>query len=239
MAGKKATKEPNNVQLSFGDYQLPEVSVRLVLNETSSLYSTSPLTTPEDAVKVMGDLLRGMDRETVCVVNMDNKLRPINSLRATNYNVVSIGDISSSMVPVANVFKTAILQNSAACILLHSHPSGDSSPSQEDFEVTKRLVQAGKLFSIPLIDHIIVGAYQGEMFSFRENYPDMFYADPDLSIFPEIDPSKGWSTAEKKAEYKAEKTSVLGRLSDKKTQAASKGNAVHEPKKRKQEYSID
>ena len=159
-------------QISLYDYQLKEVNVRLVLNESSALYSTTPISTPQDAVNVMGELLRGADREMVCVINMDNKLRPI------NYNIVSIGGINASMVPIANCFKSSLLSANAATIaLLHSHPSGDSTPSQEDFDVTKRFVQAGKLLDIPVIDHIIIGAYQGEQFSFRENYPEMFYAE--------------------------------------------------------------
>lgn len=205
----------NSEQLSLYDYQLKEVNVRLVLNESAGLYSTTPIRTPNDAVNVMGELLRGCDREMVCVVNMDTKLRPI------NYNIVSVGGISSSMVPIANTFKTALLTANAACVsLLHCHPSGDASPSQEDFDVTKRFVQAGKLLDIPVIDHVIIGAYQGEMFSFRENHPDMFYAEPDLSVFPEIDPSKGWSQV---AEHASDpKPSVLGRLEGKKSQVAAK-----------------
>lgn len=230
---KRKTLNQNNGQLSFRDYELPEVSVRLVLKETSSLYSSTPLKTPEDAVRVMGDLLREMDREMVCAVNiaMDNKLRPI------NYTVVSLGDISSSIVPVGSVFKSALLQNAAAmCVMvLHNHPSGDATPSKEDFDVTKRLVQAGKLLSIPVIDHIVVGAYQGEMFSFRSNYPDMFYPEPDLSIFPEIDPGKGWCASEKKESYVAEKPSVIGRLKEKQEKVAPKGS---KEEAKKMEYSL-
>jgi len=155
MAGKKSVKNANKdygEQISLYDYQLKEVNVRLVLNESTGLYSTTPIRTPQDAVNVMGELLRGADREMVCVINMDNKLRPI------NYNIVSIGGINASMVPIANCFKSSLLAANAATIaLLHSHPSGDSTPSQEDFDVTKRFVQAGKLLDIPVIDHIIIG----------------------------------------------------------------------------------
>ena len=200
MARQKRAMGPENVQLTISDYELKEVSVRLVLNEQSSLYSSRPLSNPREAVNVMGDLLRGLDREMVCVVNMDTRNRAI------NYNIVSIGGINSAMVPVANCFKTALLANAASVLLLHSHPSGDATPSPEDFDVTRRFVQAGKLLDIPAMDHIIIGAYKGEQYSFRENHPDMFYAQPDLSVFPEIDTSKGWSVAEKKfsKEYEEE-----------------------------------
>ena len=234
MTGKKTAKKEINSygeQISLYDYQLKEVSVRLVLNESAGLYSATPISTPQDAVNVMGELLRGLDRETVCIVNMDNKLRAI------NYTVVSQGGISSSMVPVANCFKAALLSANAACVaLLHNHPSGDATPSQEDFDVTRRMVQAGKLLDIPVIDHIIIGAYQGEQFSFRENYPDMFYAQPDLSVFPEIDTSKGWHVAESKSVYEAEKKSVIERLTEKREQAAGMDRA--EPVHTKKEYSL-
>lgn len=164
------------MQLSWGDYELKEVSVRLVLNETSSLYSAAPLSTPRDAVNVMGELLRGMDREMVCVVNMDNRLRPI------NYNVVSIGGIDSSLVPIQNCFKAAILSNAAALIMLHSHPSGSVEPSREDYDVTKRMIAAGNLMNISVIDHVIIGAYQGAQYSFRENHPDFFMRGYDASV---------------------------------------------------------
>ena len=231
MGKRNEAQDHSGEQMSMYDYQLKEVSVRLVLKENSVLYSSTPIRTPEDAVNIMGDLLRGSDREIVCVVNMDTQLRPI------NYNIVSIGGISSSQVPIANCFKSAIIgANAAAVVLLHSHPSGDVTPSDEDMVVTKRFVQAGKLLDIPVMDHIIIGAYKGEQFSFRENYPEMFYEHIDLSIFPEIDPAKGLCTAEKSAAYTTEKPSVLGRLSEKKSQIAMKDNSAH--KHKKQEHSL-
>lgn len=246
MAGKKTANNNNSEQISLYDYQLKEVSVRLVLKETSALYSSTPITSPQDAVNVMGDLMRGLDRETVFIINMDNKMRAI------NYTAVSQGGINFSMVPVANCFKAALLSANAACVaLLHNHPSGDATPSQEDFDVTKRMVQAGKLLDIPVIDHIIIGAYHGEQFSFRENYPDMFYAEPDLSVFPEIDTSKGWHAAEEKPVYEAGKNnrisndqdrkdpakkSVIERLSEKKEQAVGADRVA--PVHTKNEYSL-
>ena len=115
MAGKKTAKNNNSDQISLYDYQLKEVSVRLVLKETSALYSSTPITSPQDAVNVMGDLMRGLDRETVFIINMDNKMRAI------NYTAVAQGGINASMVPVANCFKAALLSANAACVaLLHN-----------------------------------------------------------------------------------------------------------------------
>ena len=161
-------------QYDFGDYQLQEVNVRLCLKEGAVLYSTAPLSHPEAARDVMRDVLKDLDREMVCVVNMDNKMKPI------NYNVVSIGSIDQSMVPIQNVFKSSILSNAASIMLLHNHPSGDVTPSSPDFDVTKRLVEAGKLMGIPVIDHLIIGGVNGKLYSFRTENPELFTGAPDL-----------------------------------------------------------
>ena len=70
---------------------------------------------------------------------------------------VSIGSLTASIVHPREGFETAILHHSAAIILVHNHPSGDPSPSREDIAVTHRLVKAGKLMDISVIDHIITG----------------------------------------------------------------------------------
>ncbi len=75
----------------------------------------------------------------------------------TGINVVSIGSLNSSLVHPREVFKAAILGNAAAIILAHNHPSGDPSPSPEDLEITRRLVEAGKILGIEVLDHVIIG----------------------------------------------------------------------------------
>ena len=73
------------------------------------------------------------------------------------YSVISIGDLSSSIVHPREVFQFAILCNAAAIIAAHNHPSGDPSASIEDIAATKRLSDCGDLLGIRLLDHIIVG----------------------------------------------------------------------------------
>lgn len=175
--------------------QLKEVQARLILREGPVLYSSSPIGSPEAAVDVMAEVLRDMDREYVCVVNLDIKLRPL------NFNIVSIGSISASMAPVSNVFKTAILQNAASLLMLHNHPSGDVTPSRQDHEITKRIVEAGKLMDIPVMDHIIIGAETGggsRRFSFRNDYPELFEGAPDLDF---VSRSIDESTKENRRKY--------------------------------------
>lgn len=73
------------------------------------------------------------------------------------YCEVSHGELSSTIVHPREVYKRAIVSNCAAIIAIHNHPSGDVSPSEEDIEITKRLVEAGNLLGIPVLDHIIIG----------------------------------------------------------------------------------
>lgn len=149
-------------------YELQQVKVRLKLAEAEPLYSTEQITTPDKAAEVMAQALAQMDREYCCVVNLDGANHPI------NFNVVSIGDVNQAHVPIQNVFKSAILSNAASIMMFHNHPSGSTSASKEDIEVTKKLIEAGRIMNIPVLDHIIVAGGSAEHFSFRDNNPEMF-----------------------------------------------------------------
>jgi DNA repair protein RadC len=80
---------------------------------------------------------------------------------------VSRGSLESSVLHPREIFKIALLHNASGLILLHSHPSGDPTPSEGDVALTKRLVAAGELMGIPLLDHIIVNS-ECEFQSIRE-----------------------------------------------------------------------
>jgi DNA repair protein RadC len=94
------------------------------------------------------------------VLMLDTK----NTLIGTN--VVSIGTLAASPVSASNLFKAAILTNSAQILVVHNHPSGIPDPSYEDQQVTAKIKEAGKILDIQLIDHIIVG--EGRWYSFKE-----------------------------------------------------------------------
>ena len=85
---------------------------------------------------------------------------------------VSEGLLDASLVHPREVFKKAILSTSAAVILAHNHPSGDTTPSAEDIKITRQLVEAGKIIDIKVLDHIIIGNpeahQQGGFLSMRE-----------------------------------------------------------------------
>ncbi len=95
--------------------------------------------------------LEGTDREHFVVLLLDKKNKVI------GINTVAIGSLSSTVVHPREVFKPAILANAAAIICAHNHPSGDPTPSPEDKATTRKLVEAGKILGIQVLDHIIVG----------------------------------------------------------------------------------
>jgi len=70
---------------------------------------------------------------------------------------VSVGSLNQSIVHPREVFKTALLSSAAAIILLHNHPTGDPTPSNEDLEITRRLREAGDLIGVKVLDHVIIG----------------------------------------------------------------------------------
>ena len=75
----------------------------------------------------------------------------------TNISVVSVGTLNKAIVHRREVFKTAILSNAASIVAYHNHPSNDTGPSQQDIQLTHRLVEAGELLGIKLLDHLIIG----------------------------------------------------------------------------------
>ena len=143
--------------------ELKQVEVRLRLADGhSGAYSASPMNTPEAARDAMQGILVGMDREYLCVVNVDSHYRPL------NYNIVSMGTVREWSVSVANVFKAAILSNATGIILFLNHPSGDVLPTEDDRAVAKKAVWAGELLGISVMDCLIIGGGNGEYYSFTE-----------------------------------------------------------------------
>jgi DNA repair protein RadC len=108
---------------------------------------------PEDAYNAI-KTLTSVEEEAqevfgILVLNTKNKIAAVHE--------VSRGTLSASMVHPREVFKPAVLHNAAAIICFHNHPSGDTEPSIADIEITNRLVEAGKIMGIQILDHIIVG----------------------------------------------------------------------------------
>jgi len=81
---------------------------------------------------------------------------------------ISIGSLNASLVHPRETFRGLIKRSCASCLLVHNHPSSDTTPSKEDIILTKNLIECGKLLGIEVIDHIIVGAAGGGYVSFKE-----------------------------------------------------------------------
>lgn len=94
--------------------------------------------------------LRGLRRERFMALLLDGKHR------LKRAEVVSEGTLTTSLVHPREVFRSAVSEAAAALVVAHNHPSGDPEPSPEDFEVTRRLIAAGALLGIPLLDHLVV-----------------------------------------------------------------------------------
>ena len=175
---------------------LSQVSIRLV--QESPLLSDESINTPEQAVKVLGEWLEGMDRELVCVLNLQADLKPI------NMNIVSMGALNEAQVHPREVMKSAILSNAACMMLLHNHPSGSLKPSKEDVKVTDMMHQVGNLLQIPLVDHIIIGKNK-QFYSIRDQED---YDIPKPSYISDINQLKWPQTMLKEEQFYQDKSNA-------------------------------
>ena len=153
------------------------VSLKLV-RESSILYNVRKISSPKEAAGLGQRFLEDIDREQVIVCCLDNKNAPI------SINVVSMGTLNASLIHPREIFKTAILSNSASIILFHNHPSGQTEASTEDINITKRIKEAGVLMGIELIDHIIIGS-EGRFLSLKEEglkFDAVLASDDSLAV---------------------------------------------------------
>ncbi len=135
------------------------VSIKMV-KESSFLYQTRKISSPKDAYEMIKEQLEGLDREQFIIACLNTKNEP------TNISVVSVGTLNKAIVHPREVFKTAILSNASSIMAFHNHPSGDTTPSDQDIQLTHRLVEAGELLGIKLLDHLIIG--DGSFTSLKE-----------------------------------------------------------------------
>ncbi len=152
-------------------YKLDQVSVRIKLCEETPLYSTEAIDSPRKAIDVMKNMMMELDREYVCIVNIDNGGRPI------NFNVVSIGSVNAAPFTLREILKAAILANASSILMLHNHPgyrAEKPKPSREDDCSTLRVMIAADFMGIPLRDHIIVSGGTGSCYSYRTEYGGKF-----------------------------------------------------------------
>lgn len=124
----------------------------LTVNEeiTNYLKTGTRYTAPRQVYETFAFLMKET-KEMFLTLHLDGKNRII------CMDLVSIGSLNQSIVHPREVFKTALLSNAAALILVHQHPTGDPTPSSEDLSITRRLREAGEILGLKVLDHIIVG----------------------------------------------------------------------------------
>jgi len=106
---------------------------------------------PQDGANYVMESMRHLNQEHLLVLFLDTKNQIIHK------RTIFIGSLNSSIVHPREIFREAVKRSAASIICAHNHPSGDPTPSQEDIHVTKRLVEAGKIMGIELLDHLIIG----------------------------------------------------------------------------------
>lgn len=111
----------------------------------------SVIRSPQDAYELLCGELAYLQKEHFVCLFLNTKNHVIGK------ETISIGSLNSAIVHPREVFRAAIKRSSAALICAHNHPSGDPTPSAEDIQLTKRLVDAGQIIGIDVIDHLIVG----------------------------------------------------------------------------------
>ena len=104
---------------------------------------------PEDVVKILGKMKRFRKEHFVALL--------LNARHVClSVETISIGTLNASLVHPREVFQPAVEQSAAAIVLCHNHPSGDPAASEEDIQLTGRLVQAGRIMGIEVLDHVII-----------------------------------------------------------------------------------
>ena len=138
---------------------IPQVELSMVreIKISGQKYNSSE----EVAKSEFAENLLKSDREKFICMHLNIKNQII------SFEIVSTGSLTNSIVHPREVYKGAILSNSASVIFMHNHPSGDPEPSIDDIEITKRLEKAGEILGINVLDHIIVAS--GGFYSFRQH----------------------------------------------------------------------
>lgn len=145
--------------------QIKAIQIKAILELSKRLAKQQAIkefqvTSPSSLAKIYMEEMRYLRQEHFKSVYLDTKN---NILGDKN---ITIGTINSTIVHPREVFSDAVKCSAASIIVLHNHPSGDPSPSEEDIQVTKRLLEAGKILGIDLLDHIVIG--DGKYISLKE-----------------------------------------------------------------------
>ena len=149
--GIEELKKINGIGNSSAVEILAAIELGKRISRYKSMKKIKTITCPEDAYDYAFPIIGGKDKEHFAVILMNIKNHIL------SMPLISIGGLAASVVDVREVFKEAIKNSAASVIMVHNHPSGDPEPSKEDILITRRLIEAGKIMDIPVLDHIIIG----------------------------------------------------------------------------------
>lgn len=149
-----ATIEELTAIRGIGEAKGVSILAAIELGKRISQYRTKDkyvIRSPQDGADFVMEEMRRLSQEHFVVIFLDSKNQVI------HYQTIFIGSLNASIVHPREIFREAVKRSAASIICAHNHPSGDPTPSKEDIQVTKRLVDAGKMMGIELLDHIIIG----------------------------------------------------------------------------------
>lgn len=160
----------NNISLGelqsikgIGRVKALQIKAALELSKRISSYKkqrTVNITSPWDVSQYIMEEMRYLKQEHFGIIMMNTKNEILKFLKIT------VGTLNASLVHPREVFSEPIKCKSASIILVHNHPSGDPTPSKEDIDTTKRLIESGNILGIKILDHVIIG--DGKYISLKE-----------------------------------------------------------------------
>ncbi|NLX61554.1 MAG: DNA repair protein RadC [Tissierellia bacterium] len=150
----QATVEELTKIKGIGHCKAAQIIAAIELGKRISSYgvgSKLKVDSPQVVVQLLMDEMRYFNKEHFRIVLLNTKNQVI------SIEEISVGNLNSSIVHPREVFNIAIRRSANSIILVHNHPSGDSTPSKEDINITYRLVEVGNIIGIKVLDHIIIG----------------------------------------------------------------------------------
>lgn len=140
----------------LGRAKIAQVVAALAIGQRLMIAPTEErpiIRTSTDAAQLVLDM-GSLAQEHIRIILLDT------SRRVIAIPTIYIGTVNASMLRVSEIYREAITRNAPAAILVHNHPSGDPTPSPEDVQLTRTLIDAGRLLDITLLDHLIIGSHE-------------------------------------------------------------------------------
>jgi DNA repair protein RadC len=136
--------------------QVKAIEIKAALEIGRRLMATAPqdkarVTSPADAANLLMSEMMFLEQEHLRTILLDTRNRVLHT------PTVYVGSLNTSVIRIGELFRAAIRENAAAMIVAHNHPSGDPAPSPEDIQVTRQIIEAGKLLNVDVLDHIVIG----------------------------------------------------------------------------------